>query len=135
MPTFEFKNLPKGFEYPLTKREIRELVKRVDVHFQSVEFSGISMSESWASWCTNFHVGILKAHRTENTWAFSLEMNGLRSERYSNHREEIALSLANQIENWVGAKLRLPPTAPEKPTQLFLGYDTKKDFTTKFEVD
>jgi hypothetical protein len=139
MPTFEFKNLPKGFEYPLTKKEIREFVKGLQANFESVEFSGLSTTESLASagmtWLTNLHLGILKARRAENIWTFSLKVNGLRSERFGNHRDEIAQTLLADVDNWVNVKLRLPPTAPEKPTELHLAYDVKRNVSNSFEAE
>lgn len=129
MPQFKFKNLPDGFEFPLSKREIREFVKTTSANFETVEFAGISSSESYynkkrrrnSNW-----VCYLKAEFRNSEWVFTLTIDGLRPEHYQERREEIAQALLAQIKKWVDGKLALPETAPKKPCRAQMSFDLTK---------
>lgn len=129
MTHFNFKNLPKGFEFPFTKHEIREYVKTTTAKFEAVEFDGLSSSESFynKSYMSKMHfVCYLKAEHKEGEWCFKLEVNGLRPERYEGRREEIAQALFSQIEKWTDKKLALSATAPKKPCRAHVSFDLKR---------
>lgn len=129
MPKFKFRNLPSGFEFPITKHEIREFVKVNSANFESIEFDGISSSESYynkkyrGSW--NW-VCYLKAEFRETEWFFTLKVDGLRPEHYEERREEIAQALLKEIEKWVQGKLALPETAPKKLCRAHIYFDLTK---------
>ncbi len=129
MTQFNFKNLPKGFEFPFTKHEIRQYIKTTTANFESVEFDGISSSESFynKSYLSKMHFACrLEAEYKEGEWCFKLEVNGLRPERYEGRREEIAQALLSQIKKWTNAKLVLSETAPKKPCRAHISFDLTK---------
>lgn len=90
MTQFKFKNLPNGFDFPLTKHEVREFIKTSAANFETVEFAGFSSSESYYNqknrgtlqWSYD-----LKAKFRESEWFFELTVNDLRSQYYEGRRE------------------------------------------------
>ncbi|HEY0075912.1 MAG TPA: hypothetical protein VGB77_17550 [Abditibacteriaceae bacterium] len=129
MPQFKFKNLPKGFEFALTKQEIREFIKTTQANFEVIEFGGISSSESYMNKSRRHNmnwVSYLKAEFRESQWFFRLEVNGLRPEHYQERREEIAQAILTQIKKWVDEKLALPETAPKKPCRAHIYFNLTK---------
>ena len=126
MTQFKFKNLPNGFEFPITKHEIREFVKAAAADFELVEFEGISVSENKkpiSLYNQSYCVCYLKAIHREDVWCFKLEVRGLRVERYEERRAEIAQSLVAEIQRWTVEKLNLPKTAPNKPCRASIRFD------------
>ena len=49
MTKFKVKNLPKEFEFPLTKHELRDFLKTVNANFEMIEFAGISSTKSFGN--------------------------------------------------------------------------------------
>lgn len=126
MSQFKFKNLPNGFQFPLTKHEIREFIKTTSANFEMIEFGGISSSESYYNKNHRHNwnwVCYLKAEFRESEWFFRLKVNGLRPESYEERREEIAQAILTQLRKWVGGKLALPETAPKKPCRAHVHFD------------
>lgn len=115
MPTaIMTKGIPKGFTFPITRRELRKLIVSTDAHFTSVRMGAISMSESFKSrglsFLTDRHVGILAAERATDGWTFTLEINALRDEDIAKSRVSVAACLLEEIKKWVGKKRGLPIT-------------------------
>ena len=126
MAQFSFKNLPDGFEFPITKREIRQFIKATPANFEKIEFAGISRSAkdyhekhglSW-NW-----VCYLKADWRETEWVFTLEVNGLRPQSYAERRAEVSCAVINQIKRWAEGKLALSELAPKKSCRAHLYFD------------
>ena len=112
--------------FPFTRHEIREFIKASIADFELVEFAGLSSSEHYYSQSfthQSHFVCSLKAEYREPQWYFNLEVNGLRSERYEERREEVAQALLSQIKKWVDEKLILPETAPKKPCRAHIYFD------------
>ncbi len=102
----------------------------MDAHFTSIVMEGISMSEQFKtkslSFITDRHVGIITAIRDGEGFTFWLEINALRDEDVVPWRDSVEACLSNQISEWVQKKQELPETAPQEPSQLFLGFDIEK---------
>jgi len=47
MPQFKIKNLPTGFQFPLTQREVRLFVKTCTANFESIEFANLNEPPKW----------------------------------------------------------------------------------------
>ena len=123
MAQLQYTNLPKGFGYPLTKKEIREFIAKSEIEFETIEFSGLSSSEHYYSKKAHFNthfVVYLDAKRNDIDWCFKVGIKGLKIERFENRREEIAQALLVQIENWVTHKLKLQLTASERVSRASL---------------
>jgi hypothetical protein len=124
---FKFKNLPKGFEFPFTRTEIREFVKTSPANFELVEFGGISSSEALSNErFRHLHdwnwVCSLKTEFRETEWVFWLEVTGVRSKRFQERREEVARELLAEITKWVEGKIALTVTAPKKPCRAHISF-------------
>lgn len=132
MPQFTFKNLPDGFEFPISRREIRAFVKGSAAHFERIEFAGLSSSEGLYSnvFSQTHYVCYLRARWENGEWIFELEVRGLKPERYQGRRAEIVRALSKEIAKWIGAKRALPHTAPHKPCRAMVSFD----LTEKSEV-
>ena len=126
MAKFKLQNLPAGFDFPITQREVRQFLQATEANFEIIEFGGLSSSESyynqkhrilwnWACY--------LEAEYRESEWIFSLKISGLRVEHFQERREEIAQALLAQIRKWADAKLALPKTAPKKPCRAHAYFD------------
>ena len=137
MTQLQYTNLPKGFGYPITKKEIREFTTKAEVEFETIEFSGLSSSEHYyskkAHSDTHFVV-YLDAKRNDIDWCFKVEIKGLKIERFENRREEIAQSLLVQIENWVTSKLKLQSTASETLSRASLAINLRDKNISSIQV-
>jgi hypothetical protein len=58
---------------------------------------------------------------------FSLEVTGVRSQRYNKCRDEVARALLAEIKKWVEGKLALPETAPKKPCRAHVYFDLTRE--------
>ena len=131
MTNFVFKNLPNGFSFPFTRKEIRAYIKGCKVNFSNVSFEGISSSETNSALRaggtseSRFWVGTVHGNRKNDEWTFSLKINGLRSENLVDIRGEVVSVLIKEIDSWVQAKLSQPLTASEQPNMLFLSFFKK----------
>lgn len=126
MPQFNFKNLPEGFEFPISRREIRAFVKNSAARFERVEFEGLSSTESYFSrglFNQTHYVCYLRARWQDDEWGFEMEVRALKPERYQGRRAEIARALWREIAQWIGAKRTLPQTAPRKPCRAMVSFD------------
>jgi hypothetical protein len=129
MAQFKFKNLPKGFVFPITKHEIREFIRTSNAHFELIEFAGLSFSEQYfsrSSTLQSHSVCYLEAEYKESLWHFNLQVSGVRLERYEERRPEVAQALLSQIEKWVQSKLALSETAPKKPCRAIISFDLRE---------
>ena len=126
MTRFVFKNLPKGFSFFLSKKEVREFITNSGAKFRSVTFEGISNSEAKGSVNTGrYWVGILSGKRNDDLWSFSLELNGLRDQNIINVRESVSELLLNEMNAWIHNKLSQPSTSSVQPNKLFLSFVKK----------
>lgn len=126
MTKFKVKNLPKEFEFPLTKHELRDFLKTVKANFEMIEFAGISSTESFYNknrQNTMLWVCYLQAEYRETAWFFRLQVDGLRTERYEERREEIAQKILAQIKNWVDKKTSSSDTASKKLCRAHVYFD------------
>ena len=124
----KIKNVPKGFHFPLSKKDLKDLRNSFPDMLSEIVFENISYSEGFkfnnSSWC----VGIITAYRTENKWQFSLEINALRDEHILDIKDKVSVLLLDEIRNWITKKSSLPLTAPEEPRQLFLRFNREGTF-------
>lgn len=137
MTKFNKNKPPKGWMFPFSRRELRSLINDSGATFDFVNFKNTQKPSEFPEgvlWCW---IGILKSERIEGKYHFSLELSSLREEHIKPWKEEIVRLLFDEIKGWITRKVTLPPTAPEKPTQLFLKYEIKNEKVSSscFEVD
>lgn len=130
--TFKHHRAPDGFEFPLSRKQLRSLAKSEGVKFGTIETKGISMSEGFKTKAlgpivTDRHAGILKATRGPEGWMFDLSVCALRSTDIRPSAGAVSASLIADIDAWILKVLRLPETAPSSKVQLFLGFRTTED--------
>ena len=98
---------------------------------EAVTFSFAGTAEGYISkaYASNTHFPVsITALPIEAGWHFTVEISGLKHERYEERREEISQELFAHIENWVCSKLALSITAPKKPSRARLNFDlTRKE--------
>jgi hypothetical protein len=132
MTKFDLKKAPKGWTYPFSKREIRTFIGELDANFENVLFEGTRKPHNLSCW-----IGILQSEKVDGEWYFSLELSCLKEEYIVPWKDEITKMIFAKIKQWIKKKKDLLPTAPDKSTSLYLGYDirNKKCVSTCFEVD
>ena len=131
MDQIKFKNLPKGFGYPVTKKEIRDWIKATNINAEAMTFSFTGTAEYYFSRnstsSTHFVIDVTEVYE-EAHWYFTMEIRGVKHERYEERREEISQALLSIIQNWVRGKLALSETTPKKPSRATLSFNlTEKD--------
>ncbi len=127
MAKFKLKNLPAGFEFPITQREVRGFLKTTAANFEIIEFGGPSLTDYYQKYLCHRHWACyLTAEYRESEWIFSLKIGGLKPEYFRERRAEIAQALLAQIRKWAEEKLALPETAPKKPCRAHASFDLTK---------
>ncbi len=119
---FKVKNVPKGFSYPFTKKDLKLGILNFGDMFRSVEFDGISSSDKHDYGTKRYWVGIVTVSRIEGRWIFDIEIEALRNDKIRPMKESIKKIILKDISNWVDKKSLLLETSPVEPRQLFLAF-------------
>lgn len=123
---FNLHRVPIGFEFPISRRQLRQLVRDSRAKFTLVEAKGISMSEGYSkelrAISDKWHVGVLKAERGLEGWSFELRVCAIRLANIKPSIEAVSECLLAHIESWTNEKLALPSTAPVQTVELYLGF-------------
>lgn len=130
MSQINSKKLPKGFSYPITKKEIRSWIKTADTNTEFVTFSFVGTGKNYFSkaHASSYYFPVsVTALPDEKGWQFAVEISGLKHERYEERREEISTLLLAHITNWVACKLALSVTAPKKPSRASLNFNLTRE--------
>ncbi|PIE47329.1 MAG: hypothetical protein CSA42_03575 [Gammaproteobacteria bacterium] len=138
MTTFNFKNPPKGWVYPLTKKSLRNFIHSINSTITNIDYAGTrQLSKHYLPNVHSCWIGNLKAEKLNNKWYFSIEIYALKEEFVTPWQEQIQDVIFMQIKQWINKKEALPATSPEKPTELFLNYEIKdgKITPTCWEVE
>jgi len=122
MTKFDIKKAPKGWRFPVTKKEVRSLIVETGARFDSVLFQGTRSSRGFlgSTWCW---FGILQSERIEGEWHFRLEVNCLKEEYVIPFWREVVADVGAEVRRWVEKKRSLPPADPGRPTKLYLKYE------------
>jgi hypothetical protein len=131
MSQIKFKNLPKGFEYPFTKNEIREFIKTAEIDLENVTFwfTGYCGGMMYSS-NTHFVVNI-DALSDESSWYFTIKISAMKTEGYEDRQEEIAQLLLSHVKNWIRVKLAFEANAPKKPSRAVISFNlTEQNIVT-----
>ena len=127
VPTvFHLHRVPIGFEFPISRRQLRQLVRQSPADYRLVETKGISMpegqSKAMRSISDKHHAGVLQAERSPAGWSLELRICALRIANLRPSLAAVSACLLADIESWTSEKLAQPDTAPAQRVELFLGF-------------
>lgn len=126
MAKYNIKKVPRGFSFPISKKEMKLGLSTVENFIYLVNFMDISSSEQRPRIIEDrFWVGIVTAWRVEDKWGFEIEINALRDKNILFSKELITKILLKDIVSWINKKRTLLLTSPVEPSQLFLSFTNK----------
>ena len=122
------KNLPPGFVYPLGKRKMRSVATRLGADIRRVDYAGISFGEThYTSWShlqsgdvLSTNLGFVEARVVGSSWAFYVELLGLRNSTIADRGDKIKDVVLEDISRFIKAQVKIRPSEVEKPCQLSL---------------
>jgi len=127
---------PKGWMYPLNKKDIKLLIEETGASFERVEFGNTRNSNEFGDNISCWF-GVISSKRTDGEYTFKLTIDSLKEQYVKPWKESVIKLIGNELKEWVKSKIDQPINSTEKPTQFFLSYDIDKDSISSncFPVD
>jgi hypothetical protein len=120
----EFKTLPTGWSYLLSRKTVKQLVTDLDIDFHLVEYLGTRRKPSKIT-SGLYSGGGLDARGLETGWCFRLQLCGLLDRILSNQQEELSAFMQEDIRVFVtDRKLEIPASSyPTLDRRFFLRFE------------
>jgi hypothetical protein len=123
MPKVAVEKLPPHWLFVPSKRQVRDLLRRLDADVRLVEFHGTHIDRMAGRLC----LGYMEARAVDGGWRFYLRVWGVREAAVGPIREEVAGAALAEIERCIRDCLDRPPADIIKPSQLSLSFRVDPD--------
>lgn len=95
MAKFMIKKLPPHWLYVPSKREMRDLLKRLTAKVRVVDYDGSCYGKKDDTWLS---IGFVEARVTEEGWCFFIRLHGLRESVVGPVREQLSQAVLWEME-------------------------------------
>ena len=132
---FEYKKLPKHWQYVLAKRDIKQFLSEIESDIRVVEFLGTGSKPSEIK-LRSFQAGDIDAYPLDNEWCYRLRFWGL-PEQYLSEKKQLSEYFINDIRSFINACTQSDTSShPSQLNRIFFlrlienrltpGFSTKK---------
>jgi hypothetical protein len=132
MSITQYKKLPKGFTYPVSKKDVKTFINSYKNCRIDVEFRGLSSKQpKWLEnvfpyfYCHPIH---LSAYRNdEGLWYFIVMIEAENDEYMVDDNTVLSKYLISKIRTWIKCKINLLPHEPDGELRGMVSYKCSKE--------